>query len=93
MHKPVLLIAATGLGLAALVQPASAQDMTTSDLQRDHDLGRRRGAIPVASRYQVHGVSTRRLRRQKNSESDWLDFGGAAGGGIETALGIWGNRA
>ena len=27
---------------------------------------------------------------QKNSESDWLDFGGAAGGGIETALGFWG---
>jgi hypothetical protein len=29
-------------------------------------------------------------RRQKNSESDWLDFGGAAGGGIETAFGFWG---
>jgi hypothetical protein len=31
-------------------------------------------------------------RRQKNSESDWLDFGGAAGGGIETTLGFWGNH-
>ena len=30
MRKLVLLIAATGLGLAALVQPASAQDMTTT---------------------------------------------------------------
>jgi hypothetical protein len=28
---------------------------------------------------------------QKNSESDWLDFGGAAGGGVETALGMWGS--
>ncbi len=31
------------------------------------------------------------FRRQKNSDSDWLDFGPAAGGGIETALGYWGN--
>ena len=30
-------------------------------------------------------------RKQKNSESDWLDFGPAAGGGIETALGMWGS--
>ena len=27
--------------------------------------------------------------RQKNSEGDWLDFGGAVGGGFETALGFW----
>jgi hypothetical protein len=31
------------------------------------------------------------FRRQKNSESDWLDFGPATGAGIETALGIWGS--
>ena len=30
-------------------------------------------------------------RKQKNSESDWLDFGGAAGAGIETSLGMWGS--
>src|SRR4029079_3574747 len=29
--------------------------------------------------------------RKKNSEIDWLDAGGAAGGGIETGLGFWGN--
>jgi hypothetical protein len=32
------------------------------------------------------------IRRTTNSEGDWLDFGGAAGGGIETAFGVWGNH-
>lgn len=30
------------------------------------------------------------FRRQKNSESDWADFGGAVGGGVETAFGFLG---
>ena len=46
MHRPVLLIAATGLGLAALVQPADGPGHDDRDLQRNHDLGRRRRAIP-----------------------------------------------
>ncbi|MGD9501554.1 MAG: hypothetical protein AB7V40_03600 [Methyloceanibacter sp.] len=31
------------------------------------------------------------FRRQKNSEADWADFGGAVGGGIETGIGFWGD--
>ena len=31
------------------------------------------------------------FRRQKNLEGDFWDFGGAGGGGIETALGYWGD--
>jgi len=36
------------------------------------------------------GSSPTDMRRQTNSESSWLDFGGSTGGGIETALGYWG---
>ena len=89
MHKPVLLVAATGLGLAALVQPANAQDMTTATFNGT--------TIWVGGGVQFLSLPDIRFteqggRRQKNSESDWLDFGGAAGAGIETALGIWGNH-
>jgi hypothetical protein len=50
-------------------------------------LGWRWRAVPISSRHSVY----RKSHRQKNSESDWLDAGGAAGGGIETGLGFWGN--
>ena len=42
----------------------------------------------LPARYQVHRGRTATSRR--TAQSDWLDFGGAAGGGIETALGLWG---
>lgn len=90
MHKPVLLIAAT-LGLAALVQPASAQDMTTATFNGTTIwVG---GGVQFLSLPDIRftGVGNPgNFRRQKNSESDWLDFGGAVGGGVETALGFWG---
>jgi hypothetical protein len=90
MHKLVLLIAAT-LGLAALVHPANAQDMTTATFNGTTVwVG---GGVQFLSLPDIKftGVGNPgNFRRQKNSESDWLDFGGAVGGGVETALGFWG---
>lgn len=92
MRKPVLLIAATGLGLAALVQPAKAQDMTTTTFNGTTIwVG---GGVQFLSLPDIRftGVGNPgNFRRQKNSESDWADFGGAVGGGVETAFGFWGD--
>lgn len=92
MPRPVLLIAATGLGLAALVQPASAQDMTTTTFNGTTIwIG---GGVQFLSLPDIRftGVGNPgNFRRQKNSESDWADFGGAVGGGVETAFGFWGD--
>ncbi len=92
MFRPVLLIAATGLGLAALVQPASAQDMTTTTFNGTTIwVG---GGVQFLSLPDIRftGVGNPgNFRRQKNSESDWADFGGAVGGGVETAFGFWGD--
>ena len=92
MRKSVLLIAATGLGLAALVQPASAQDMTTTTFNGTTIyIG---GGVQFLSLPDIRftGVGDPGdFRRQKNSESEWDDFGGAVGGGVETALGFWGD--
>src|SRR5262245_21951851 len=88
MPRLVLLIGAVGLGLAALLRPAAAQDMTTATVSGT--------TIWVGGGVQFLSLPDIRFteqngRRQKNSESDWLDFGGAAGAGIETALGVWGS--
>jgi len=92
MPKRVLLIAAAGLGLAALVQPAHAQDMTTATFNGTTIwVG---GGVQFLSlpdiRFVGKGTSPTAMHRQKNSDSDWLDAGPAAGGGIETSLGMWG---
>jgi hypothetical protein len=81
-------LAAMIVGAAALVPPAQAQDMTTATVGGT--------TIWVGGGVQFLSLPDIRFtfqngRRQKNSESDWLDFGGAGGAGIETSLGIWGN--
>ena len=86
-----LLYAATVLGACGLRAGCARPGHDHRDLQRHHHLGRRRRPVPVASRHSGSPATAIRHRRQKNSESDWLDFGGAAGGGIETSLGMWGN--
>ncbi|HWM32429.1 MAG TPA: hypothetical protein VNO69_12120 [Methyloceanibacter sp.] len=93
MRKSLPLLAAAALGLAAIAQPASAQDLTTATF----------GGTTIWAGGGVQFLTlpdmkfTGRLdgngnfRRQKNLEGDWLDAGPAAAGGIETALGFWGN--
>ena len=88
MSVCVRALAATLLGAAAFVSAAQAQDMTTATFNGT--------TIWVGGGVQFLSLPDIRFteqngRRQRNSESDWLDFGGAAGAGIETALGIWGN--
>jgi hypothetical protein len=91
MPRLVLLIGAVGLGLAALLRPAAAQDMTTATFNGTTLwVG---GGVQFLSLPDIRftGVGNPgNFRLQKNSESDWADFGGAVGGGIETALGLWG---
>lgn len=74
-----------------MVQPANAQDMTTATFNGTTIwVG---GGVQFLSLPDIRftGVGNPgNFRRQKNSESDWLDFGGAVGGGVETALGFWG---
>ncbi len=93
MPKRVLLIAATSLGLAALAQPVVAQDMTTTTFNGTTLwIG---GGVQFLSLPDIKftGVGTPgSFRRQKNSEGEWGDFGGAVGGGMETALGFWGDK-
>jgi hypothetical protein len=84
----VRLLAATALGMAAFAPTAHAQDMTTATVGGT--------TIWVGGGVQFLSLPDIRFteqngRKQKNSESDWLDFGGAAGGGIETSLGMWGD--
>ena len=88
MRTSICLLAATVMGVASFVPPARAQDMTTATVGGT--------TIWVGGGVQFLSLPDIRFteqngRKQKNSESDWLDFGGAAGGGIETSLGMWGN--
>lgn len=87
MRNPIGVIAAVALGAAVFGSAAHAQDMTTYSF----------GGTTVWVGGGVQFLSLPDIRftqqgghRQRNSESDWLDFGPAAGGGIETALGFWG---
>jgi hypothetical protein len=87
MRISIRVLAATGLGMAAFAPAAQAQDMTTASFGGT--------TIYIGGGVQFLSLPDIKFteaggRRQKNSESDWLDFGGAAGGGIETALGFWG---
>jgi hypothetical protein len=92
MPRLVLLIGAVGLALAALLRPAAAQDMTTATFNGTTIwVG---GGVQFLSLPDIKftGVGNpNNFRLQKNSESDWLDFGPAVGGGFETALGLWGS--
>jgi len=86
------LLAATFLGAAVLAQPAAAQDFTTATFAGTTIwVG---GGVQFLSLPDINFTAKRQsngsFRRQTNSHSDWLDFGGSTGGGLETALGNWG---
>ncbi len=91
MRISLQLFAATMCGAAILAQPAAAQDMTTATVGGTTVwIG---GGVQFLSLPDIRftgqgGLSS--LRRQKNTDSDWLDFGGAGGAGFETVLGYWG---
>jgi hypothetical protein len=87
MRSSIRLLAATALGLAAFIPAAHAQDMTSATFNGTTIwVG---GGVQFLSLPDIR-FTERNGHKQKNSESDWADFGGAAGGGIETALGMWG---
>jgi hypothetical protein len=91
MRKSTYLFAATLLGAATLVQPAAAQDFTSATFGGTTIWAG--GGIQFLSLPDIHFTSKRHgttLKRQDNTQSDWLDFGGSAGGGLETTLGYWG---
>ena len=92
MLRPSFVLAATLLGAVAVAEPAAAQDFTSATYGGTRIwVG---GGVQFLSlpdiKFVGKGSSPTDMRRQTNSESDWLDFGGATGGGIETALGYWG---
>jgi hypothetical protein len=89
MRISIRLLAAAGLGVAAFMPAAHAQDMTTMTF--DGTTLWVGGGVQFLSLPDIR-FTEQGGRRQKNSESDWLDFGGAAGAGIETALGYWGGH-
>ncbi len=81
-------LAAAALATGAHLTSAHAQDMTTATVSGT--------TIWVGGGVQFLSLPDIKFtensgHRQTNSESDWLDFGGAAGGGIETGLGFWGS--
>ncbi|MGH6736480.1 MAG: hypothetical protein ACRECX_10440 [Methyloceanibacter sp.] len=94
MQRSSFVVVAALAGTAAFAQPAAAQDFTTATYGGSRIWAG--GGVQFLSlpdiRFVGKGSTPATARRQRNSESDWLDFGGAAGGGIETALGWWGNH-
>ena len=88
MRVAIRVLALTAIGAAAFGPAVHAQDMTTYTF----------GGTTIWVGGGVQFLSLPDIRfteqnghKQKNSESDWLDFGGAVGGGVETALGMWGS--
>jgi hypothetical protein len=91
MRKSLYLFAATLFGAAALAQPAAAQDLNSATSGGTTIWAG--GGVQFLSLPDIHFTAVQKgtsVHRQKNSSGDWLDFGGAAGGGIETAFGYWG---
>jgi hypothetical protein len=91
MSRSSYVIAATLLG-AVMAQPAAAQDFTTASFGGTTVWAG--GGVQFLSLPDINFTAKRQsngtITRQTNSHNDWLDFGGATGGGIETALGNWG---
>jgi hypothetical protein len=84
LHFPAAML----FGAALLVTPAAAQDYVTSTSG-----GTR---IWAGGGYQFLSLpeiqfTERKGRRQDNTEKDFWDIGGSAGGGVETSLGYWGD--
>lgn len=87
MRNWARFLTASLFGTAACLGTAHAQDMTTATFNGTTVwVG---GGVQFLSLPDIK-FTRKGGRLQENTESDWLDFGGATGGGIETALGYWG---
>ncbi|MBM3542950.1 MAG: hypothetical protein FJX44_00355 [Alphaproteobacteria bacterium] len=98
MRRSLPLVAATMLGMAALAQPAVAQDGVAGPDFTTATYGGTTiwigGGVQFLTLPDVRFVgrgAPGNFTRQKNLEGDFWDAGVAGAGGIETALGFWGN--
>jgi hypothetical protein len=89
MRLSIRLLAATAVGAAFVAPAAQAQDMTTASFGGT--------TIYVGGGFQYLNLPDIRFtgkgdpsnfRRQKNS--DFSEYGGSGGAGVETSLGLWG---
>jgi hypothetical protein len=88
MRKSIYLLAATAMGVTAFMPAARAQDMTTYKFGGTTlwiGGGFQYLTLPDI-KFTARGTEDD-FRRQKNS--DFSEYGGAAGAGIETTLGYW----
>lgn len=100
MPRLSFVLAATFIGAAALAQPAMAQNGYGGPQQVVNSQGTTLwvgGGVQFLSlpdiRFVGKGSAPGNIKRQKNSEADWLDAGGAVGGGLESVpLGWWGGN-
>jgi hypothetical protein len=92
MRKPILLLAAS-LGVAVLASVAHAQDMTATSATVGGTTIWVGGGVQFLSlpdiKFTGFGDPFNAGHRQTNSSSDWSDFGGSVGGGLETAIANW----
>lgn len=87
MRSWIRLLTVSVLGMATCLGAARAQDMTTATFNGTTVwVG---GGVQFLSLPDIK-FTRKGGRLQENTESGFLDFGGATGGGIETALGYWG---
>jgi hypothetical protein len=89
MRKSIRLLAAA-VWIAVFAPVAHAQDMTTTTATVGGTTVWVGGGVQFLSLPDIK-FTEQNGHKQKNSQSDWLDFGGSAGGGIETSLGMWGS--
>ena len=81
MRLAIRVLALSAIGAGAFAPAVHAQDMTTATFNGTTIwVG---GGVQFLSlpdiRFVGKGSSPTDMHRQKNSESDWLDFGGATG--------------
>lgn len=81
MRKSLMLLAATGLGLAAFARSAAAQQIVTATSGIT--------MISVGGGGQLLTLPDIRFTG-KGNPGDFADYGGSVGGVIETPLGFWG---
>ncbi|MHA1134038.1 MAG: hypothetical protein ACTSRM_07125 [Alphaproteobacteria bacterium] len=91
MPRPLRIFAATLFGAVLFAQPVLAQDYVTSTSGGTRIWAG--GGVQFLSLPEIKFTGVGRnggVVRQDNTEKDFWDAGGAAGGGIETSFGNWG---
>ena len=91
MPRPLHVFAAVLFGAVLFAQPVAATDYVTASSGGTRIWAG--GGVQFLSLPEIRftGVrGTTSVTRQRNTEKDFWDAGGAAGGGIETSFGNWG---